>query len=159
MSVAKTLADAISDRLKTITTDNSDVTYLTDIGTKVSRGKLKVTIDSVPCIFLIEGDEKLLDDSGAANTPATMRPVAAKLRQRYIIEAHIACDPDNPNDAAHDAAEDIKRAMFKGDRTFGGIVRNLNYVGKTIGRREDGVAVVPVFVQIDAVFVEDLTAP
>lgn len=155
-AVAKTLSANIAARLQTITIANG---YRTDIGKNVKRGKLKQTIDSIPCCFLIEGDEKLKDSSQTANMPARAKPALALLGQRYIMEAHLACDADNPNDAAHDAAIDIKTAMFSGDRTFGDIVINLNYAGKTIGRREDGVAVVPVYVQIDAWYSENLTAP
>jgi hypothetical protein len=71
----------------------------------------------------------------------------------------VSCDPNHPNDAAHAAIRDIKRAMFAGDGNFGGRVLKVSYQGRDIGPRVDGEPVVYVQVTIDIDYVEDLTNP
>ncbi|MBS4019904.1 MAG: hypothetical protein KGZ68_16915, partial [Dechloromonas sp.] len=66
---------------------------------------------------------------------------------------------NDPNDAAHEAIRDIKRAIFAGDGNFGGRVLKVTYAGRDIGPRADGVPVVFVTVDIDVDYVEDLTNP
>ena len=79
------------------------------------------------------------------------------------------CDPDNPNDMAHQIISDIKKAVFSntdatrvdttmGTVSFGGRVKSVHYRGRDIGPRTDGVPIVFAVVHIDVVYVEQLSA-
>lgn len=146
MSIASEIALAIHDRLTQITVANG---YLTDAGLRVFRGRRTLDERDVPCIVLMEDIDEVQD--------AKMNLV--KLHQRYVVEAHSTCDPNNPNDKAHELLTDLKKAVFAGDKTFGGKVRNLFYRTRRIGPREDGSALVFASVTFDAEFSEDLTNP
>ena len=92
---------------------------------------------------------------------------SVSIEQRYLVVACLECDPDNPNDAAHAAIRDIKRAVFKPEAdvspgaigALGGRVKALHYRGKIIEQRVDGRPLVFVSVELAAEFVEDLTNP
>lgn len=142
------ISAAIYARLTAITQANG---CETDIGLRVFRGRRNVDESAVPCAVLIEGTDTPTDRPGKLPTAA--------IRQRYVIAAYVACDPNNPNDAAHAAIRDIKRAIFAGDGDFGGRVIRVTYQGRDIGPRADGVPVVFVTVDIDVEYVEDLTNP
>lgn len=146
MSKASTIAAAISARLATITVANG---YSTDIGLTVFRGRRKLDESHIPCAVLVEGDDRI--DAAKRDEVKTV--------QQYFIEGHAECDPDNPNDTAHLILADIKRAVFGGDTTFGNTVRNLNYAGRSIQPREDGLAIVSASIEIGAEFVEQLSNP
>lgn len=146
MSLASDIASIITDRLAGITKAGG---YLTDIGAKVYRGRRALAKDAPPCVVLIEGDDLVREGSGPH----------VKLDQVYILEGFVACDPDNPNDAAHEVLADLKRAIFAGDRTFGRLVRALHYRGRTIGVRSDGQAIVSANIEIAVEFAENLAEP
>lgn len=146
MSYAKDLAAAIAERLAEITTTNG---FLTNIGATVYRGRRALAKDAPPCVVLVEGDDLVREQSG----------LHVKLDQVYVLEGFTACDPDNPNDAAHDIIADLKRAIFAGDRTFNRLVRGLHYRGRTIGVRADGQAVVSANIEIAVEFAENLATP
>lgn len=156
MSKASDIAANLSTILAGITVAGG---YKTDIGANVFRGKLKIDEADVPCSVLDEGGDRPKSDGSSANVPAAIKLKPVQLLQRYHASGHVVCDPDNPNDAAHLVLEDLKRAIFAGDRTLGGVVRNIHYVGRDIGRREDGLALVSAVIAFDVEFVEDLTAP
>jgi hypothetical protein len=125
--------------------------YETDIGARVFRGRRNVDESAVPCAVIIEGTDTPTDRPGKLPT--------VSITQRYVIAAYLTCDPNNPNDAAHAAIRDIKKAIFNGDGDFGGKVLRVSYRGRDIGPRADGVPVVFVTVDIDVDYVEDLTNP
>lgn len=156
MSVASELAAAIATRISEIRTSNG---YSTNIGQTVFRGRATLVEENLPAAVLVEGDDKVLDAASHGNMPASLKSSMVKLSQRYIVEGHTVCDPDNPNDAAHLILADLKKAIFKGDKTFGGVVKTLTYVGRNIGRREDGASLIAASVVFDAQFVEDLANP
>ncbi len=140
----------ITDILSNISQANG---FETDVGTRVFRGKLKHDEDIVPYCTVIEGEDRPTDQ-GDENVA---------VRQQYAIGAYLTCDPDNPNDAAHAAIRDIKRALFTrgeapGRRRMGNRVKNLTYLGKDIGPRADGRAIVFGVVHIEVLFVENLIA-
>jgi hypothetical protein len=148
MSTESNLATAIAQRLALITTGNG---YNTDIGTHLFKGKLKLDVSEFPAVILVEGETRV--EAGGIQK--------AKVVQRYIIEGHDTCDADQPNEKAYEILADLKRAIFTGDITFGGIVRpqDLVYVGRRIGVREDGAAVIAASIEIDCKFAENLTDP
>lgn len=146
MSTASTVAAAIDARLAEITVAGG---YLTNIGAKRFRGRRALPKDAPPCVVLVEGDDIVRGEQGPH----------VKLDQVYILEGWVACDPDNPNDAAHEVLADLKRAIFSGDRTFGRLVRELHYRGRTIGVRPDGSAVVSANIEIAVEFAENLADP
>lgn len=82
-----------------------------------------------------------------------------KVEQSYVIDSFDVCDPDNPNDKAHAMIRDVKKALFKDGRTLGGVVVALNYKGRDMGARPDGVAMVQSRVMISVEFAEDLANP
>lgn len=134
--------------------------YETDIGLRVYRGKRKIDDSHVPCAALIEGEDKPGGTQGAASQQIT---------QSYVLGGYAECDPDHPNDRAHQIIADIKKAIFtvvdptraetiSGSTTLGGRVKSVTYMGRDIGPRADGVAIVFAVVHIDIVFVEQLTA-
>ena len=147
-TTSQAVADGVAERLALITKANG---YETDIGTRLFKGRRAVDESAVPCCVLIEGNDTPTDRPG--------RLPAVSIRQRYVIAAYVTCDPNNPNDAAHEAIRDIKRAMFNGDGNFGGKVLKVTYAGRDIGPRADGVPVVFVTVDVDVDYVEDLTNP
>lgn len=123
----------------------------TDIGLRVYRGRRNVDETNVPCAVVIEGTDTPKDRPG--------RIPSISVTQRFVVAAYVICDPDNPNDAAHAAVRDIKRAMFSDGGTFGGRVSRVAYQGRDIGPRADGRPIVFVTVDIDVDYAEDLTNP
>lgn len=126
--------------------------FETDIGRDVKRGRRKLPADDAPpCVVMFEGDDTPTDRPG--------RIPLVLVQQAYVFDAFDKCDPDNPNDQAHKLIRDIKRAIFAGDATLGAKVSKVMYVGRDIGPRPDGVALVQARVMILVEFVEDLTNP
>lgn len=153
---ARDVAKHINDLLASITVVNG---YETDIGLQVYRGKRKIDEDAVPCAVLIEGEDA---------PTSTQGPASQKITQSYVLGGYAKCDPDNPNDVAHQIISDIKKAVFtfvpanraeeiRGSTTFGGCVKEVRYKGRDIGPRADGVPIVFAVVHIDVDFVEQLT--
>lgn len=152
MSLAKSIGTSLSNLLATITVLNG---YHTDVGLRVYRGRLAIDESRIPCVILAELDD--VKDS------AISQGTIVSVSQRYTIEAHVTCDPNNPNDAAHDVIADIKKALFKKmirtGSAFSPEIKRLNYIGKTIGPRPDGSAFVSGSITVVAEFVEDLKNP
>lgn len=148
---AEDVAEEIATRISAISIANG---CETDIGLRLMRGRRKMPgDDEPPCSVLIEGGDELDDNAGRSQT------ARIKVRQTYMIDGFDRCDPDNPNTKAHAMIRDIKRALFKGDRNFGGKVFEVAYLGRDIGPRPDGVALVQVRVMIEVSFAEDLANP
>lgn len=146
MSTASEIAVAIADRIASITLVNG---YATPIGTRVYRGKRRLDESAIPCAVIFEGDD----------APADEQRSKAKIEAHFIIEGFTQCDPDNPNDAAHLVIADLKKAVFGGDLSFGGKVRDVRYLGRTIQPREDGMSTVAASVEITVTYVENLASP
>ena len=126
--------------------------FETDIGRDVKRGRRKLPADDAPpCVVMFEGDDTPTDRPG--------RIPLVLVQQAYVFDAFDKCDPDNPNDQAHKLIRDMKRVIFAGDATLGATVSKVLYVGRDIGPRPDGVALVQARVMIVVEFVEDLTNP
>ena len=135
--------------------------YETDIGVRVYRGRRKIDDDAVPCAVIIEGED---------HPGGTQGPSAQQVVQSYALGGYAQCDPDHPNDTAHQIISDLKKAVFglpadatraeqaTGTRSFGGRVKKVEYKGRDIGPRADGVAIVFAVVHIDVTFVEHLDA-
>ena len=146
------IANEIKARLSAIRIGNPDCE--TDIGVRLQHGRRKVPADDeLPCVQLVEGNDDMDDAAGRT------RSALVKVRQAYVIDAFDKCDPNNPNVKAHAMIRDIKRAIFAGDSTLGGKVREVKYLGRDIGPRPDGVALVQVRVIIGVEYVENLTNP
>ncbi len=152
MSKASELAAAVFARVSSITIANG---YSTDIGLKVYRGKKTADAVEAPLAFIVEGDDDALDQKG----------IEARVKIQYAIEGHTACDPENPNDAVHAIVADLKRAIFGGDRTYGGIVRGNNggnsieYKGRVVGEREEGASIVGAAILVSFEIMENLANP
>ncbi len=126
----------------------------TNLGAKVYRGRRRIDDTMIPCCVVIEGDD--VPDRGNVKT-------AYKLDQRYVLYAYVPCDPDNPNDAAHAAIRDLKRAVFNtggaADPKLGGLVRDCVYLGRDIGPRADGASFVLAAIEIGVEYVENVANP
>lgn len=146
---ASSVAAEVSSRMSAISKANGAAT---DIGLRVFRGRHQINDDVVPCVSIFEADDDVQDEQGKHSA-------GVKLAQRYVLVAYDHCDADAPNDQAHLILADLKRAIFKGDRTFGGKVLEVSYRGRAIGPRSDGVAVVSARIDIDVTYYEDLSNP
>lgn len=126
----------------------------TDLGVAIFQGRRRISDDMIPCASIIEGDD----------TPGAKRVrTEYELAQRYVIYAYVPCDAANPNIAAHQALRDLKRTLFltdgKPDPTWGGKVRDVEYLGRDIGPRADGAAFVVAALEFMVHYVERLHAP
>lgn len=143
------ISNEIKTRLQTILIANGSET---DIGRDVTMGRRKLPGDDrPPCLMVFEGADDVRDQPG--------RIPSVLLSQQYVIDAFDKCDPDNPNVAALAMIRDVKKAIFKDGGTFGGKVKSVNYLGRDIGPRPDGAALVQARIMISVSFVEDLTNP
>lgn len=151
MSIANDIALAVFARLQTITVANG---YSTDIGLKALRGRKRLDESYLPCVVLIERPD-------SPEKQSMQRDPLVKVGQKYVLEGHAICDPDNPNDMGHQIIADIKKAIWKEKLTFGADLKvyTVMYEGKTISPREDGMAVVSAAVEISVEYVECLSNP
>lgn len=150
MSKASDIAEELDRRVARIRngTDN----YETDIGKRILRGRLKFDDSLTPCTVLVEDEDNVVE-----RIPHNSDKV--KLEQTYFLEGHAECDPDNPNDLAHQMIADLKRAVFGGEPKLGGLAVEVLYLGRTIVPREDGAGLVAASIEIAVSFVEQLSAP
>ena len=148
------IAEYLTTVLQAIRVTNG---YKTDIGATVYRGRLKHDEDRVPYCVLIEGEDRPQENDGGR--------LDVTLEQDFVLGAYVLCNVDNPNDAAHLAIKDIKKAVFSSDlarkqvagaRGANGRVAKLSYRGKDIGPRADGKNIVFAVVHITVAFAEDL---
>lgn len=157
MSVASQLAAALKARIQTVTKANG---YLTDIGAGVFMGRTEINVSELPCTVIVEGDDRVMSEGPSSPTIGVKQ---VKMGQRFIIEGHTHCDPLNPNDACHDIVEDLQRACFAGDRSFGmrGVVKGdeMAYIGKNFGERPDGSNIIAASIEIEIAYIFDLTKP
>lgn len=147
-SRAQDVAQELYTRLTAVSVANG---YETDIGLKVFRGRRNIDEGSPPCSSLIEGEDTSIDRAG--RTPTCL------ISQRYVFVAYVPCTADNPNDAAHAAIRDMKRAIFGKDGRLDGKVHKVTYRGRDIGPRADGVNIVMAVVEIEVEYVENLAEP
>ena len=124
----------------------------TNIGRDVMLGRRKIPGDEQPpCLVVLEGGDDPRDHPG--------RIPSVLISQTYVLDGFDKCDPDNPNTKGHAIIRDLKRAIFAKDTTLGGAVKLVTYLGRDIGPRPDGVALVQARITISVEFVEDLTNP
>ena len=149
---AEDIGTELSARLATCTVAQGAET---DLGAKVYRGRRRVDDSMIPCSAVIEGDD-VPTRGGNVKTDY-------KLAQRYVLYAYVQCDPSNPNDAAHAAIRDMKRALFNtggaADSKLGGKVRDLEYLGRDIGPRADGAGFVLAAIEVGVEYVENVANP
>jgi hypothetical protein len=146
-SKASRIAEALCARLETIRTAAG---YKTEAGANLFRGAAKIPSERLPSLVLIEGEEDVLgqEDDGICRVSVP-----------YTIEGCIACDPANPNDAAHELIADVQRALFSAAGASGGLSIGLVYAGRTIHPREDGSKLVVVQVKLQSIYKLDLKEP
>lgn len=149
LAKAGEIADAFQARLAAIRTANG---CETDIGARVFQGRRAVDESVIPCAVIIEGNDVPTQQPG-------LRMTHVSIVQRFVVAAYVACNPDDPNVAAHAAIRDIKRAFFTGEPLLKNTVRKVTYRGRDIGPRADGAPFVYVQVDLDLEFVEDLANP
>jgi hypothetical protein len=148
-NTAADVSAEIHRRLQGITLANG---CETDIGRDILLGRRKLPGDDrPPCIVVLEGTDDPKAQPGRIPT--------VLVSQSYVIDGYDQCDPDNPNTKGHAIIRDLKRAIFATDATLGGAVRSVNYLGRDIGPRADGVALVQARILISVEYVEDLMHP
>lgn len=148
LQTAIEIATELAQRMALVTKAGG---YLTDAGTRVLRGRRRIDDGQVPCIVIAEGLDQV--------TQHPSRMAMAEIDQTYILIAYDECHPDHPNDKAHSLLKDLKRAVFADGATLGGKVRRVEYKGRDIGPRSDGVGIVCASIEIEVRFIEDLTSP
>lgn len=141
---ASEVATEVEARMQQITTANA---YLTEIGSKVFRGRRRIDDSHVPCIVIAEGDDQPRQNA---------RLTTCQIEQHYILIAYDKCDADHPNDKAHQIIKDLKKAIFNDGTNFGNKVIQVSYTGRDIGPRSDGVGIVCASIEITVKFTEDL---
>lgn len=146
---AEDIAGELNTRMLTITKAQGAET---DVGTTVLRGRRKLDDDHIPCVVIVEG----LD---SPTMGPSKRSPGVKLRQGYVLVAYDKCDPNHPNDKAHAMIRDLKRAVFSDGATLGEQVIGVEYVGRDIGPRGDGVSIVSATVEIVVEYEESLQNP
>lgn len=157
-TIDQTIMQNILALLQTISVANG---FNFDMGTNATWGKITNTADNLPCIFLLDGDCTNHDDSDdTPNLPGKSRPMNVQVRKRVQVEAHVPCDVNQPNLAGHLALQDLKAALFIGDRMFStSAIKSTKWVSDTFGRREDGTKVLPVMMQFDVTYPANQAAP
>ncbi len=143
------IAALIESRIAGITIANG---YETDIGVKVLRGARKVDDSWVPCSTIIEGVDKAVQSE-------SLKSPSAKIEQHYVLGGYAYCEPQHPNDAAHKIIRDLKKAIFRDGATLGNKVSKVEYKGRDIGPRTDGVAIVFAIIEVTITYVENLSEP
>lgn len=127
----------------------------TDIGVSVFRGKRGIQPSEMPCITMIEAQDKPHDQSPKSTN--------VEITQHYVLQAYLACDPQHPNVAGHAALRDLKRCIFstdgKPDSRLGDAVLQVLYVGRDIAARADGTGFVTVGLEISVKYAELLSNP
>lgn len=153
MTIANDVAVELSNRLKSIKVADG---FQTDIGLTSFRGRRRLSEEQMPCSVLVERPDEV--DNQSTNK--------AKIKHRYVLEGHMACDPDNPNDTGHKIIGDIKRAVFSGNVNLAGRLTannlktlSLDYAGSSIAPREDGLSIVSASVEVAVSYVEELSNP
>lgn len=126
----------------------------TNLGARIYRGRTAIDDDLIPCCVVIEGADEVNEPEAG---------ISVNVLQQYVLMAYVPCDPDHPNDAAHAALRDMKRAVFrtdgKADRTLGRKVQRVRYRGRDIGPRADGAAFVCAVLEVTVAYVENLSQP
>lgn len=148
LNTASEIASELALRMASVTKANG---YFTDAGTRILRGRRHIDDSKVPCIVIAEGLDQV--------TQHPSRLTQAEIFQTYMLIAYHECHPDHPNDKAHELLKDLKRAVFGDGITLGGKVRRVEYKGRDIGPRSDGVGIVCASIEIEVKFIEDLTCP
>lgn len=142
LNKASDIAALLKTRMQAITIANG---YNTDIGTRVLMGRRKIDASHVPCVVIIEGDDEPTREADSR--------MEIPVDLDFVFSAYVLCDPDHPNDAAHLAIKDIKRALWDRNTMGGNLGRKVvsfKYRGKNIGpaaNGEDSVAVL-VYAQV-----------
>lgn len=147
---ADDIARHISTLMSGITKANG---FETDIGSTVARGRRKIDDDQIPCSVVIEGEDRMGDATGRYSIRVT---------QSYVLGGYSRCDPQHPNDTAHQIIRDLKKAIFTDTgptNNWGGKVLKLEYRGRDIGPRADGVPIVFAIVHVDVTYTEDVRNP
>lgn len=150
---AELVGNEVLTRVATLTTAQGAET---DIGTKTYRGVRRVNKDMLPCTVLVEGDDY----------PVKNHQVGTQYRiqQRYALLAYLACDPLNPNVAAHAAIRDMQRAVFRSSGAqlkarFNDTVQSVTYLGRDIAPRSDGEDFVVAAIEFEVAYVMDIANP
>lgn len=143
--IADDIAKALAARVAEIKVANG---YLTDVGTKVFRGRLRFDDDELPCTVLAELEDVPLEQPGRQ---------AVRIKQAYVLEAHArTMDPNNPNDYCHKILFDLKRAVFAHKDALHPQVKRIEYRSRAIGQKEEGTDLVFASIRIAVEYAETL---
>lgn len=147
MSKTNDIAAALQTRLETIRLANG---YPLDLGANVYRGRAGIARCAIPALSLFELEDQVEEQKHDA---------IVHLLLPIVIEAVAPCSPDHPARAAHDCIAAIKRAIFSGDQTWGGLATHTRYIGRNITPPEPGTSIVTATVEIRIGCVENLADP
>lgn len=155
MSKANDIAAALAARLATIRTANG---YATEAGQHVYRGALGIPEEQAPFLAIVEQEDQV-EGQRINNRSTGTDPIDTEILLPFDIVAVAPCNPDNPAIAGHALVADIKRAVFGGDLTWGGLATHTRYIGRSIPPRTAGSTLVEVRVSIRIGCVENLADP
>lgn len=142
-TLADDIAAEITARIAQISIANG---YQTDIGLRLFQGRRRIDESHIPCAVIVEGED----------SPSGQQNNKVKIEARYAVEGIAPCDPDNPNIIGRAIVADLKQAIWGSDPTFGRRVQQLQYLGRTIAPREDGISNVAAAVEFAVIYPETL---
>lgn len=147
------VAQEVFRRMQGITKANG---YETDMGLHATQGRVRREDDLDVACTLVEGPDRVVD------APGTVPEYV--IAQRYVLVGYLnVVDANNPNVDAHKILRDFKRAIFltdgKADGRFGGLVKKVEYRGRDLAPRSDGMKMIMALIEIDVTFVERVAMP
>lgn len=156
MSKANDIVKRLVERLRTI---RQDAGFATNAGLSVTRGQPAASGSSPVALFVFELEDQVEAQHGDGSGDTHGEKVSANVLLPIEIEGVADCDADDAADVAHALVADIKRAVFGGDMTWGGLATHTKYIGRTIDPRASGTNAATVRVQIRIGCSEDLANP
>lgn len=127
--------------------------YNTDAGTRISRGRKRISKDEdFPLLIIHEGEEEVVKSAGESQV---------QNRLNVTVEGWVQADPINPLDDAHLLLADIQRCLFPAleSRNNPGLIVQVQYLGRVIDPPDDGSRSCSVSVLLAIDWTEHLTDP
>lgn len=142
---------AVINLLETALAQITPPDYNTDAGTRITRGRRRISKDETfPCLIIHEGEEDVIKSTGN-------RLVHNRLA--VTVEGWLEADPLNPLDNAHYLLADIKQCLFPLLNQQPGLLLTVDYLGRVIEPPNDGSQYCSVSVLLAMEWTDDLTNP
>jgi hypothetical protein len=156
MSKAHQIALAVFERLQTI---RRAAGYRTDLGARLYRGRTSISDETLPAAVITQGEDEI-EAQAVTHKKSTGNEVICNVLLPMSIDIVAPAEhPDHPDDTAHAFVADIKRAVFSGDLTWGGLATHTRYMGRLFNPPEPGSNLITARVNIRIGYIEDLAKP